>query len=209
MIKLIIFDLGKVILDFSRMDIAKGLAGCSTLIQYQNPDNILAYLFDTGYEIIIQYEEGRITSQEFFKHASEVFGLDMSYERFKSVWSEIFVENDGVADLIELLKKDFPLFLLSNTNELHFEYIKKQFPVVHKFDECILSYRIGKMKPHPDIYMEALNRGNASPEETIYIDDIGEYVAAAQDMGINAVEFKSVEQITNHIKEIIHERQTR
>lgn len=209
MIKLIIFDLGKVILDFSRMDIAKGLAGCSTINQYQNPDNIIAYLFDTGYEIIRQFEEGRITSQEFFNHAADVFGLDMSYERFQSVWSEIFVENDGVADLIESLKKDFPLFLLSNTNELHFEYIKKQFPVVHQFDEWILSYKIGKMKPHPDIYREALSRANAAPEDVIYVDDISEYVTAAQEMGINAVEFKSVEQITSQIKEMIHERQTR
>ncbi|MDD5434209.1 MAG: HAD family phosphatase [Nitrospira sp.] len=205
MIKLIIFDLGKVIVDFSRMDIAKGLAAFSTLNQYQNPDNIISYLFETGYEIFKQYEEGRITSQEFFNHTAEVLKLNMSYERFKSVWSEIFVENDGVAYLIGSLKKDFPLFLLSNTNELHFEYIKNRFPVVHKFDEWILSYKIGKMKPHPEIYSTALNRAKVTPEETIYIDDIGEYVTAAQEMGINAVEFKSVEQITTRIKEIIHE----
>lgn len=209
MIKLIIFDLGKVIVDFSRMDIAKGLAVCSTLTQYQNPDNIIACLFNTGYELIKQYEEGRITSEEFFIHIKEILALNMSYERFKCVWSEIFVENDGVADLIESLKKEFSLFLLSNTNELHFEYIKNRFPVVHKFDEWILSYKIGKMKPHSEIYRTTLSRAKVSPEEAIFIDDIGEYVLAARGMGINAVEFKSVEQITSQIKEMIHERQTR
>ena len=205
MIRLIIFDLGKVIVDFSRMDIAKGLAGYSTLHQYQDPDNIMTYLFDTGYEIIKQYEEGRISSEGFFNHAREVFGLSMSFAQFTLVWSEIFVENEGIAELIESLKKDFPLFLLSNTNELHFEYIKNRFPVIHKFDEWILSYKIGKMKPHSEIYTTALSTAKVNPEEAIFIDDIAEYVVAAQEMGINAVEFRSVEQITKEIKEMIHE----
>ena len=205
MIKLIIFDLGKVIVDFSRVDIAKGLAGYSMLQHYQNPDNIMTYLFDTGYEIIRQYEEGHIGSQEFFNHVADVFSLNMSFEQFKVVWSEIFVENDGIAGLIESLKKNFPLLLLSNTNELHFEYIKNQFPIIHKFDEWILSYKIGKMKPDPEIYRTALSRAGVKPDDAIFIDDIAEYVLAAREMGINGVEFKSVEQITKEIKEMIHE----
>ena len=205
MIKLIIFDLGKVIVDFSRVDIAKGLAGFSMLHEYQNPDNIMDYLFNTGYEIIKQYEEGQIASLDFFNRIKEIFVLNMSFEQFKCVWSEIFTENDGISELIESLKKDFPLFLLSNTNELHFEYIKNRFPVIHKFDEWILSYKIGKMKPDPKIYKAALSRARVNPEEVIFIDDIEEYVLAAQEMGIDAVEFKSVEQITKEIKEMIHE----
>lgn len=203
MIKLVIFDLGKVIVDFSREDIAKGLAGFSALNQYQNPDNIINYLFDTGYKEVTQYEEGNITSEEFFRRLKEIFGLDMSYEGFKSVWSEIFVENDGIAELIGSLKKDFPLSLLSNTNELHFEYIKNQFPVIHEFDEWILSYKIGKMKPDSEIFRTALSRAEVNPEEAIFIDDIGEYVLAAQEMGIHAVEFKSAEQITHDINMIL------
>ena len=205
MIKLIIFDLGKVILDFSHRDIAEGLAPFSAAPGYQDPDNILDHMFNNGAVIVNLYEEGRITSEEFFSYIRETYRLDISFLHFKQVWNEIFTENKGVTELIERLKKEIPIFLLSNTNELHFEYVKKKFPIVHKFDKWILSYETGMRKPCPEIFQTALGKAGVLPAEAIFIDDIREHVVGAQGLGINAVEFKSVEQATIYIEEKIYE----
>src|SRR3990170_3516731 len=112
---------------------------------------------------------------------------------------------EGLADLIERLKKDFRLCLLSNTNELHFEFIRKNFPVVYKFDMWVLSYEAGVMKPDPEIFRIALRKAGIEAEEAIFIDDIRGHVFGAQGLGINSVEFKSVAQITRFIEETVYE----
>jgi len=205
MIKLIIFDLGKVILDFSHRDIARGLAAFSTLAKYQDPAKIMDHMFNNGSKIINLYEEGRITTDDFFIYIKESFGLNISFPRFKKIWNEIFKENDGIDMLIERFKKDFMLFLLSNTNELHFEYVKEEYPVINKFDRWVLSYEAGIRKPEPEIFQIALNKAGVKPNETIFIDDIRENVEGAESIGINSVEFKSVNQITTYLEEKTYE----
>lgn len=206
MIKLIIFDLGKVILDFSFASVAEGLASASDDALYRDPANIADYLLKHGNDIAVMYETGRISSREFFNSIKNSFALDLSFDQFKRIWSDIFRENEGVAALIEKLKRDFSLFLLSNTNELHFEFISKNFPIVHRFDTWILSYEAGVMKPDPQIYRIALDKAGVSAEEAIFIDDTKGHVLGAHGLGINAVEFKSVSQITRFIEETVYEQ---
>ena len=206
MIKLIIFDLGKVILDFSFSSVAEGLAGSSRHALYKDPGNVADYLLKQGADIAVRYESGKIGSEEFYNHIKESLYLDLSFDQFKQIWSDIFRENEGVADLIERLKKDFRLCLLSNTNELHFEFIRKNFPVVYKFDMWVLSYEAGVMKPDPEIFRIALRKAGIGAEEAIFIDDIRGHVLGAQGLGINSVEFKSVAQITRFIEETVYER---
>ncbi len=205
MIRLIIFDLGKVILDFSHVTIAEGLARHSEHKRYQDPGNIMEDMFLNGSGIIARYDNGDMTSEEFFSYIKKTFDLNISFLQFRQIWTEIFTENKGVRDLIERLKKDFTLFLLSNTNELHFTYIKERFPLVHKFDRWVLSYETGLSKPDPEIYRLALSQAGVKPEEAIFIDDITGHVRGAQSVGIHAVEFKSVEQITDYIEETAYE----
>ena len=204
-IRLIIFDLGKVILDFSHLKIAEGLARHSEHKRYQDPGNMMEDMLLNGNGVIARYDNGNMTTEEFFSYIKETFGLTISFLQFKRIWTEIFTENKGVGDLIEQLKKDFTLFLLSNTNELHFTYIKERFPLVHKFDRWVLSYETGLSKPDPEIYRLALSQAGVKPEETIFIDDIAGHVRGAQSVGIHAVEFKSVEQIRDYIEETAYE----
>ncbi|MCC6543344.1 MAG: HAD family phosphatase [Nitrospirae bacterium] len=206
MIKLIIFDLGKVILDFSISSVAEGLARSSNHMSYKDPGKIADYLRLHLTDIAGKYERGEIRSDEFYSHIKESFYLDLSYDQFKQIWNDIFRENEGVADLIRLLKKDFRLCLLSNTNELHFEYIKKSFPIVYKFDMWVLSYEVGVMKPDPEIFRIALKKTGVEAGEAIFIDDIKGHVLGAQGLGINSVEFKSVAQITRFIEETVNEQ---
>ncbi len=206
MIKLIIFDLGKVILDFSFSSVSEGFARSSNHVLFKDPGNVSDYLLKNVTDIAAKYECGKIASEEFYKHIKESFCLDLSFNQFKNIWNDIFTENDGMADLIEILRKDFKLCLLSNTNELHFEFIRKKFPVVNKFDNWVLSYEAGVMKPDPEIFRIALQKAGVDAEESIFIDDIRGHVMEAQSLGINSVEFKSLAQITRFIEEKVYEQ---
>jgi putative hydrolase of the HAD superfamily len=104
--------------------------------------------------------------------------------------------------LSALKKNGYYLILISNTNELHFDFIRENFKVIELFDDLVLSYRIGYSKPHKEIFREALKRAGSSPEECLYIDDIEGFCKAAEDMGINSIVYRSTEQLIKGLEEL-------
>ena len=90
-----------------------------------------------------------------------------------------------------------------NTNELHFEFIKQNFPILQYFDDFVLSYEVGALKPFPEIFKTAIEKANCLPEECFFTDDRKPNVLGAQKIGIKAVQFLSVEQLTKSIQNII------
>jgi HAD superfamily hydrolase (TIGR01509 family) len=61
---------------------------------------------------------------------------------------------------------------------------------------------VGATKPSPIIYREALKACRVRAEEAVYIDDIPAYVAAAQQLGMTGIQFKSPEQLVSALKEM-------
>jgi putative hydrolase of the HAD superfamily len=193
-IKVIIFDLGKVIVDFDHFTICRKLSQYCSL----TPEKIYELAFTTKLEAY--FDEGKLTSQEFFKKAKAYLNITISKDMFKKIWNEIFTLNPGIYSVIENLKLTYQLLCLSNTNEWHFNYCRKQFPVLGLFDSFILSYKVGKRKPHPKIFIEALQQTAALPSQCLYIDDIEEYVKKAQELGMHGIHFISVKQLKKELK---------
>jgi putative hydrolase of the HAD superfamily len=203
MIKLFVFDLGGVILPFDHKDIAYRLHEVSEIREDLTPEQIFDFLFDHDHGFVNPYEEGRISSFHFFEHIKEKFHLKIDFEAFKGIWNPIFREDEGVKNIISSLKsKGYPLFLLSNTNELHFCYIKDNYPVVYLMDKWILSYKVGAKKPKSEIYEAVLRETNFAPKEILYIDDIPHYVEAAFRLGIKGVVFKDAGSLRKFMREI-------
>jgi putative hydrolase of the HAD superfamily len=124
MIKLFVFDLGNVILPFEHRQIATKLHAKSLMQEGCSPEVIFDAMFDFESGMVNPYEEGLMSSAEFFSELKHKFWLDMDLGDFKDIWNPIFKEDPNVNDAIIYLKeKGYPLFLLSNTNELHFSYI--------------------------------------------------------------------------------------
>ncbi len=148
MTKLFVFDLGNVILPFDNHQIAEKLHGRSGLRDTCTPSDIFRYLFDWEKGSINGYEEGLCSSLEFFFEVRDRYKLDLGFDEFKDIWNDIFAENTEVSEIVTCLKaRGFPLFLLSNTNELHFAYILERYPIVRLMDEWILSFEVGAKKP--------------------------------------------------------------
>lgn len=187
MIEVIIFDLGNVILNFNHMIICKKL---SKLSKKFSAEEVYDIGFKSGLERL--YDEGKISTKNFFKEISNRLSLNISFEEFKLIWQDIFWLNEGIEEILLSLKGRYKLFLLSNTNELHFEFVKEKFDILGIIDEYILSYKVGFSKPAPEIFYEALKKSKVDSSKCIYIDDIEEHVISANKIGMNGILFQSI-----------------
>lgn len=202
MIKLFVFDLGKVILPFEHRQIAVKLHEASMIRDRFKPDDVFQFLFDHSRGFVNVYEEGRTTSREFFMKLRERYKLDLEFEEFKEIWNNIFEEDPAVNEVILYLKKKgYPVFLLSNTNELHFAHIIEKYPIVNYLDEWILSFEVGAKKPSEKIYDTIFEKKTVERHEVLYIDDIPRYVEAASSYGIPGIVFREAADIWKVINE--------
>jgi putative hydrolase of the HAD superfamily len=189
LITTVISDLGGVILKFDHR-IACGklarIARCSESKVYD-------FFFVSG--VNDGYDSGKITSQQLYLRTKEYLNLNISMEEFAWIWSDIFAENEEVSSILRTLRRKYRLYLLSNTNEFHFEFIRSRFPIVGIFEGMVISYKVGFMKPAPAIYHEVLKLAGVSPDECVYIDDIPVYIDAACKIGINTIHYQSPGQL--------------
>lgn len=202
MIKLFVFDLGNVILPFEHHQIADKLYETSLIKDRCSPGDIFRFLFDHEKGFINDYETGRISTTEFFKKLKQKYKLELEPEEFKDIWNDIFDEDQAVSQIILYLKnKGYPIFLLSNTNELHFSYIMEKYPIIHHFDQWILSFEVGAKKPHEKIFDMIFEKRSIERHEVLYIDDVPEYVRAAAGYGIPGIVFREAADIWKVINE--------
>ncbi len=185
MIRTIFFDLGDVLvkLDFDRAyRAAAKLSG-------GEPEEVRRLLAEA--DLAGPYERGEIDSAEFHRRCEALLGLNTSFESFSALWGEMFASEQLVSpDLIEALGRRYRLAILSNTNALHYQRLRRRFAFLALFPMAVLSYEVGAMKPSREIYERALERTASSPEECFFVDDRPENVAGAAAVGIHAVEFR-------------------
>src|SRR5574340_950949 len=117
----ITFDLGNVLIRVDHFRFCRRLGSLAAL----SPQEVYAQVFESGLEP--GYDTGRITSREFYQRVTEHFGVALPYSQFRDLWCDLFDPMDGMAELVRHLASRFPLFLLSNTNSLHFDYLKGRF----------------------------------------------------------------------------------
>ena len=190
MIKAVIFDLGRVIVPF---DFSRGYARMEPLCGIPAAE-IPARIAPTG--LVRQFESGEIESRDFVGRLSRHLNLDTTYENFCDIWSSIFLPETLISDdLLGRLARNYRLVLLSNTNAIHFEMIRDNYPLLRHFHAFVLSHEVGAMKPSPVIYRKAISEAGCLAEECFFTDDIAEYVEGARQQGIDAVQFQSEAQV--------------
>lgn len=196
MIKTIISDLGNVVLNFNHMIACNNLARFTSFKPSEIYDYVckseLDYLFDTG----------KITSEKFFEETLKHLKLKLDFENFKEIFADIFTVNTTMADILSRLKGKYKLILLSNTNKIHFDYVKSKFDVLNIFDKFVLSYKLGVRKPDPEIYKYTIKESNSEASECVYIDDIEEFVNSALNLGIIGIHYKSDNYLKNRLNQL-------
>lgn len=195
-IKAVIFDLGKVIVDFDHHTISSGLSRFSPYSE----DVIFRTIFSSGFAH--RFDSGRISPEDFYAQLKNKLCLSASFEQVKSIWNNIFSLQSGIDSVIEQLSGSFTLVCLSNTNIWHFTHCREKFPVLDRFNAFVLSYEVGVCKPDPQIYHYAICAAGTRPETCIYIDDIPEFVTAGEAIGLRGIHFVSVAQLVRILKDM-------
>lgn len=198
MIETIIFDLGKVILDFDHHLVTQKLSQISGYDEAK----LFDLIFTSG--LVKSFDEGRLSPNDFFREIIGILNTEIDFERFTLIWNDIFFPpKEEMVKLLNRLKEErCRLYLLSNTNILHFEYIWERHEILRVFEGYILSYQLGVTKPDPQIYLEALKRSNSPPKRCIYIDDIEEFAEAATSVGIEGIHFQSAKKLYEKLIEM-------
>jgi len=191
--KAVIFDLGRVLVDF---DFQRGYRALEGLCPY-SASEIPVRIQSSG--LVRRFETGLIGAPDFYAQFSELLGLTIDYSRFCEIWTSIFTEALLPELLLESLAARYRLVLLSNTNPIHFEMIRGAYPHLRHFHRLVLSHEVKAMKPQPEIYRAAIEAAQCRPEECFFTDDILEYVEGARRLGIDAVQFESPEQIEREL----------
>jgi glucose-1-phosphatase len=195
MIKTIIFDLGGVIVPF---DYRRGHIAMRKYCGLQERE--IQRRLAEG-DLVVEYESGRIESDEFHREVCHRLGVHISFDEFSRIWSSIFFPETLIAGTwVTALGRRHRLVLLSNTNDIHYRMLEKNYPILHLFPHKILSHQVGAMKPAPEIYRAALRAADSDPDECFFTDDNADNVEAAIALGIDAVEFISQAQIEKELK---------
>lgn len=192
-IKVIIFDLGKVLFDYDLNIISKSFLPYAQ--KKEALKNINNFIKEND-DFFSKYEKGQISSLDFYKGLSKIVDLDIDYEHFCDLWNNIFTPITEMISFIPILHKKYRLAILSNTNDLHYEFLKKLYPDCFKnFDDFFLSYKMNLKKPENEIYNKVIEDCNVQPQEIFFTDDLDVNVNAAKKCGINAFVFKNLERL--------------
>jgi glucose-1-phosphatase len=195
-LKAFAFDLGNVLVKVDHGRFCRGLGEIGNL----SAAAVCAAVFETGLEQA--YDKGEISSPEFYRGVLARFGLDLPYPLFCRLWCEIFAPMEIMGEVAGQLAARYPLFLLSNTNELHFNYLREHYsPVLRPFRNFILSFEVGSRKPEPEIYRELVRRAACAPGEILYLDDKLPFVAAAQAEGLQSWQFTTPAKFMRTLKQ--------
>ena len=183
MIRFFLFDLGNVLFPF---DFSKVLGFIK-----ENTSNISKETIGRLIRILDEYEVGKISTGAFFDKVRRETGYTGTFERFKRAFSEIFTENPEAITVARRLKKKYPLYILSNTNELHLNYIKNTFSCFREISEGVYSYQVGVAKPDPRIFRIAIEQYNLEPGSTLFIDDKKGNIDSAAALGLQTLLYPS------------------
>lgn len=199
MIKNIILDFGDIFINLDKPATAREMKkyGLTEI----TPE--LDHLFKT-------YEMGVVTSKDFLQHSGKLFP-QANENQLVDAWNSILLDfPEERLEFLEQLAQEaqYRLFLLSNTNEIHINFVKKVMGL-EKFDRFknafegfYLSYEMGKRKPNLNIYEQVLKENDLNPKETLFVDDTKENTDAAALLGIKTwnlqVGQEDITQLKNH-----------
>ena len=207
-IKNIIFDLGGVILN---LDYSKTVKEFYKL-GFFNFEKL--YSQKKQSKIFDDFEKGKFSSKKFISLIKQSEKLNIKGSDFINAWNAMLLEipNERI-EFIKKLKKDYNIFLLSNTNEIH---IKKFETDLRKnnclkdfqncFDQIYYSSNMGMRKPDKNCFNKVLEDHNLKAQETLFIDDSAQHIEGAKSVGIKAVLLKKEANILQLVPGIIQSK---
>ncbi|MCC7552452.1 HAD-IA family hydrolase [Candidatus Micrarchaeota archaeon] len=145
---------------------------------------------------------GKITINEFGKTIKTKFNLDINViEKWKEAYLQVMPINYELLELVDKLKYDYKIGIISNLPKLHFE-INKERDIFSHFDFAVLSCDVGFIKPQKEIFDLAIKKLNLTTEDCIFIDDRTEHLETPLKMGFQVINFKNNNQFIEELEKL-------
>jgi len=128
--------------------------------------------------------------------------VPMDPESFFAMWTCHFRVNHDLLPAVEALLAQVKVVLLSNTNELHWQFVRPLIPQFSRFCALVLSCRLLLAKPDPEIFQLALAHAGVPAAKVAYFDDVPRFVDAACALGLHGRVFKDVPTFRTQLAEL-------
>ncbi|MCE2711191.1 MAG: HAD family phosphatase [Cryomorphaceae bacterium] len=192
----VIFDLGGVLinLDYSCTTKAFEALGMN--------DFSSKYSQLSQTDLFSDFETGKISAQQFINSLLPHLPEGTSANSVVQAWNKMILDVPRKRiELLLRLKEKLPVFLLSNTNELHVPVVRREWakttshPMEYFFNRIYFSHELKMRKPHPEIFSEVCARESLVPENTLFIDDTIIHVEGAQQAGLQTHHLKHADEL--------------
>jgi putative hydrolase of the HAD superfamily len=192
----IYFDLGKVLVHFDVARMCRQIAAVTEV----EPEQIHRVLYEEGLQR--DYELGLISSEEFYERFCGRVGRRPDRKKLLEAACDIFWLNVSVVPIVSRLAAiRFPIGVLSNTCEVHWEYIHRRYRgLMELFPVGCASFQVHAMKPDERIFRQAAQLAGFPPEKIFFVDDHPPNVAGAQRAGFQAVQFLGAESLLHELE---------
>lgn len=199
----IIFDLGGVLLDLD-------VAGCMDKLEQIGLHEVRKWMTGTNESGFFKdYEAGLLTTVQFRNRIREWTGCSLPDVEIDGSWNSMLKDIPAYKlELLWSLKKKYNLYLLSNTNELHWQKCTGKFAckgrqVQDYFVRIFLSFQMHQVKPDVEIFQEVLEEAGLIAEETLFIDDSMSNCLAAASLGIKVLHYVPGDELDVQLQKII------
>lgn len=188
MVQAVVFDLGKVLVDFDYRIAARKIAPRTRM----SDSELMRSMMQSP--LLAHYETGLIDREQFYREICAATGFRGSLDEFGGFFADIFTPIEPMIELHSALRlKGVPTYIFSNTNDLAVHHIRRAFPFFANFDGYILSYEHHALKPDPKLYEVVERQSARRGAQILYMDDRPENVAAGAARGWQTVLHKTPE----------------
>lgn len=200
MIKNVIFDLGKVLINNDPSEYLR---------KYGYDEEKYQALLDAiwtdslwGDMDIAKYESFKDIIEIYVKKHKELETELKSF--FAEDWMELYVAyEDTVKFYYEVYGQGYDIYLLTNFSKDGYEYISNKFDFFKKSKGAVVSSHLKIAKPDMRIYQYLLETYNLNPDECIFIDDSVANIKAAIDLGIHGIVYTDIESLRKEFNSIV------
>lgn len=194
-IKAFFFDIGGVLVQIDSSQSIQALSQKLDLGEEQIREAMSA-------ELLIRYEKGHLNSNQFYENLliNCEAATRMNLETFKDYWQDVLFPNEESIAFLKRVSGDYPVWLLSNTNDFHYDLLMQKFPFMQWVNGGTYSFMEGSMKPEPLIYQKAILKSGFRPEQILFIDDLEANVQAARDLGLESILFSDYASFSEALK---------
>lgn len=203
MVKNLIFDFGGVIINLDPLRMVMAFADLGVT----NIEKVNKSIADAG--LYLDLEMGLITPAEFRDGMRKHTGLELTDSQIDNAWNVMILDiPPSRLALLKELKANYNIYLLSNTNEIHYHYFNKYLSetfgiqkLEQIFTECYYSHQLKLRKPEPEIFLKVLSLAGLKADECLFIDDSSNNVKTARALGIHGITHHSGEEINQYFIE--------